>query len=722
MGILNLESITKVIKRPLIFFPIVTILVLWPLSLGIYSLKNDILTYYYPVRILASDAINTNSLPLWTPYINMGYPLHGDLQSSAWNPVIWLFSLLTNYSLYGFHLEVLFYFCLAGIGFYFLCKDIGVGTLGALSLGLVYEFSGPLLDNVQFFTVFTSSCYLPFVLLFFRRTMINLKFKDAAWTGFFLYLLITGGYPSIFIGTFYLLLAYYIYFLFREKFDSKRLFKYLLAALYISAVFLLLSLPAIASFTEMIKHIGRGKEQKLSFIFENSTTILSLFSFISPFSTTSEMAGLESNVLMRSVYIGLIPLIILVEGILNKRIKYSSEIKFLLIAAIVFLLFSLGDNFVVRELAYYTLPFMKYFRHPATFRLFTTFLLLTVVAWHLTLKNETARNYNLIRNIVITVFIILVSALILTSKFDSKYSVVEFVLLFPKLGLKDITFFQKLLLQTPAIVVMLLLTLYTFKHRTRFKLIFYISMLDIILATQFILPVTVIGAKKMSIIEEYVKTPIERYPPEKLLSINENSKNSLDKTKTIGSSMVYQKHIGRNSYFITPGNLTSQNTFYKSEVRKIVFEFPVVYFADTIVTELPSSVTHNSKKIAFVENLPNDFKNLPFEGSTGNLQVAANMFWLNVSAKRMSILILQQNFYPGWHAYVDEKETPIFKANMAFMAIDIPAGDHTIKFCYKPKLIYELWIISSTLLMALAIFLFIDIFLTQRKKRNAKRQ
>jgi uncharacterized membrane protein YfhO len=157
-------------------------------------------------------------------------------------------------------------------------------------------------------------------------------------------------------------------------------------------------------------------------------------------------------------------------------------------------------------------------------------------------------------------------------------------------------------------------------------------------------------------------------------------------------------------------------------VRKIVFEFPVVYFADTIVTELPSSVTHNSKKIAFVENLPNDFKNLPFEGSTGNLQVAANMFWLNVSAKRMSILILQQNFYPGWHAYVDEKETPIFKANMAFMAIDIPAGDHTIKFCYKPKLIYELWIISSTLLMALAIFLFIDIFLTQRKKRNAKRQ
>ena len=721
MRILNFGLVSKWHKKPFVFFPIVTIIVLWPLSLGIYSLKNDILTYYYPIRILASDAINTNSLPLWTPYINMGYPLHGDLQSNAWNPVVWLFSLLTNYSLYGFHLEILFYFILAGVGFYFLCKDIGVRTSVALSLGLAYELSGPLLDNVQFFTVFTSSCYLPFILLFFRRSMINLKFKDAALTGFFLYLLLTGGYPSIFIGTFYLLLAYYVYFIVSGKIDFKQLYKYLLSAFYISAIFLVLSLPAIASFTEMIKHIGRGKEQKLSFIFENSTTILSLFSIISPFSTTSELAGLETNVLMRSIYIGLIPLVILVEGLLNKRIRYSSETKFFLIAAILFLLFSLGDNFVIRELAYYTLPYMKYFRHPATFRLFATFLLLMVVASHLTLKNETARNYGLIKNIVIAITLVLVLSLLITSTFDSKYSLKELALLFPAFDLKDITFFQKLLFQAPIIALVLSLTLYACKHHQKFKFIFYISMLDVFLAAQFNLPVTVIGAKKMSTIEEYVATPIDRYPVEKLQSINENSRNSLDISKTIGSTMVYQKQIGRNSYFITPGNLITQNTFYKSELRKIVFEFLVVYFADTIVTQLPTSIIHHTKKLAFIENLPNNYDNMPFEGNTGNLHVKANMFWLRVSTEKASTLILQQNFYPGWHAYIDEKETPIMKANLAFMAINIPEGNHEIKFLYKPKLIYKLWVISTAALIALMLFLFISLFFTETDKRNTKR-
>ena len=140
----------KIGLHPLFFFPVLTVVIFWPLSLQLFTVKNDALTYYYPVRTLISDALNNYELPLWTPFINMGYPLHADLQSGAWNPVIWLFGFFSTYSLGVFHSELLCYLALGGIGFYHLGSHFGWSKPVSLLLGLAYECSGPVIDSLQF--------------------------------------------------------------------------------------------------------------------------------------------------------------------------------------------------------------------------------------------------------------------------------------------------------------------------------------------------------------------------------------------------------------------------------------------------------------------------------------------------------------------------------------------------------------------------------------------
>jgi hypothetical protein len=48
------------------------------------------------------------------------------------------------------------------------------------------------------------------------------------------------------------------------------------------------------------------------------------------------------------------------------------------------------------------------------------------------------------------------------------------------------------------------------------------------------------------------------------------------------------------------------------------------------------------------------------------------------------ILFLSDAYYPGWKAYIDGKETKIYRANYIFRAIKFPAGTHKVEFVYFP--------------------------------------
>lgn len=50
-----------------------------------------------------------------------------------------------------------------------------------------------------------------------------------------------------------------------------------------------------------------------------------------------------------------------------------------------------------------------------------------------------------------------------------------------------------------------------------------------------------------------------------------------------------------------------------------------------------------------------------------------------------AVLVMSDTFYPGWKAILDETEIPILRANHAFRAVPIGAGDHTLVFRFVPS-------------------------------------
>src|SRR6478672_3289306 len=86
-------------KKDLVFLVLLSIACYWPLSFGVFSAKNDNIVQFLPVRFQVSEAIRHGILPLWSPYMYLGYPIHGDMQGGAWNPVVWLRSVFGRYNI-----------------------------------------------------------------------------------------------------------------------------------------------------------------------------------------------------------------------------------------------------------------------------------------------------------------------------------------------------------------------------------------------------------------------------------------------------------------------------------------------------------------------------------------------------------------------------------------------------------------------------------------------
>jgi hypothetical protein len=61
----------------------------------------------------------------------------------------------------------------------------------------------------------------------------------------------------------------------------------------------------------------------------------------------------------------------------------------------------------------------------------------------------------------------------------------------------------------------------------------------------------------------------------------------------------------------------------------------------------------------------------------------AHRIELDVEAAEPSLVVIAQAFYHPWQAYVDGSKVPLWRANYAFQALEVPAGRHRVQVRYE---------------------------------------
>jgi uncharacterized membrane protein YfhO len=85
-----------------------------------------------------------------------------------------------------------------------------------------------------------------------------------------------------------------------------------------------------------------------------------------------------------------------------------------------------------------------------------------------------------------------------------------------------------------------------------------------------------------------------------------------------------------------------------------------------------------------------------------------------VEAAEPSLIVVAQTYYHNWRAEIDGHPTPLLRANVAFQAVQVPAGSHKIHLAYVDRA-FE---IGAAIAIAAWPGCLIVLFRPPRKKNN----
>ena len=689
----------------------------------VYFLEGDVHHIGYSINLFLGRSITQGIFPLWNPYHALGVPSYANPTGLYFFPLYLLTAIFSgSYGLY--HFIILTYVIPLGagaIGFFVLVKWLIRRRWIAFITAVGYAFSGFAVHNTEPSIIAALGC-LPYVVLFGVKAFIirknSLRYCVAAALAYALTIVTV--YPVLWfaIGLHLCLLAVIIALLRRRRCSPGPIAGKLAVILILGALF---AAPYLITAKSYLPYTSRGRSG-ISYIYAVGQGALTPRSYITLWfprtallQNEAEMAAGGGNekaldmanfngqdLARRSVYITLPCLIFALIALSNWR-RYRALPLLLGGVALFYMFSSLGGFSFLYEWYYYLLPVYSHSRHAAMSRLFFIFYLLLLAAIGLRVTFRNLRDRFLDR----TLPRILGGVLLLLLGY-CVYLQASILPLFEE----DLTLYSLLF------------------HDTLYALLFIGGTLIFIINRRFARYRTavIIGLSVLVIFDG--------------LSIAHSSHKLRMKTKIID----YRRSLGefKKDFSFQPNyrhrveNRFDANWVHRFQFTSGVFElhtFPTTSrplrqnpakYGDHIsrlfrlhnrveFTPLPTTLNRMSRGVTETAYL-NEQVPVPEwfgvsgsggEGAAGKLEIlwySPNLVRVLVETEKGALLEMIDTYFPGWKAYLDGDEIPVYRVNYCFKGVFVPPGTHVVRFVFNPPA-FSQSILLSAIIFCGAVFI-----------------
>lgn len=692
--------------------------------------NGDGINFFYPLDVFLHRALNSGHLPMWNPYIFSGMPFMAAHQPAVlYPPKLALFLLLPAKS--AFNMNFILHYAMGGyFAFLYFRKHSG-STLPALTGALLFAYIGYLHVAPDHIPVILASAWMPLMLLLAEGITGERPVRSAAWLSVAVGLQLLAGHAQTTMYTHMLVLMAF-------AFSVRRLRGRPLAAAlgyYIAAILagMLLALPQLMATAELSSHAWRGG---LGYEFFSSL----------PF-RPSHMPEMVFPWLDRRPDLGFMGSMPLLLGLssLFMLARRDPRARLWAVVAAVFFILSLGDQTPLYRLMYHV-PGYNLFRAPERHMFEVSFALIALCTMGLKdIMQEGRRGYAMLMAVLTALALIIP----MTTGDSAKYA--TGAVLVPLAFMTAYTTWAAMGVLVPAlrgrrafgVALLIVLLAEIFTYRPPVALWDKISRLA--LGTnpstmmnmasrdrlgRFAFMGTFSGPEYLNVgmsapviygvqmLDGYEQLmPLQYYD---LLGILPDSKFRDDSLERLLRNHRLLSMLGVRHMTICGNARDSAAPAF----------MPIMTFYNNCTLYYNRSALPRAFAVtgAVQSTGPAEVRRMTMDGSLEPARTAAlaqtdidrlgtasfapgmvavtryssDKVTLSAKMEGDGLVVLADQYFPGWRAYVDGSEVPLMRANGVLRAVAVPAGEHTVIMRYAPGYLPPALLISMATILAVA--------------------
>lgn len=671
--------------------------------------------FSYPVAYFVKHSFLRGEIPFWNPLSYSGAPFLAQFNTLSLYPPSIIYCLLPlTWALPFF---CLLHTYLAGLGMYFLARRWTGSNLGGAIAGVVFALNGLSLSMLMWPSHIAGYALMPWA-VFFAESAWKKGGRDIVIAGIICALQVLTGSPEeiLFAWMFMFVLAIVQ---FAEKQNTVPTLIGRFIAIGIIAVGL--SAPSWLPFVEFAAHSQRDNS------FAGSEWSMPLFgwaNFLVPMYQTRDWQGLAvqiSQYWTTSYYVGIAIIFLAIIAVVRRP---GLRVTLLGIAALLSVLLAFGDGAYLYKWLRHAFPFLGMFRYPVKFVLLTTFVVPLMAAYAIA-HFETRKRWS-VEWAAGAILLCLVGLIIYMAKVHAS----------------DETPWRPVLvnaLSRAGFLIAAVAALYIFSQTTRWRALAIGALIvltwgDLLTHVPWQNPTTdssfyqpglaqmkvkldpqpTIGESRLMMSPESARAiyfrPAENPEATFLLQRvvflgNLNFLDGFAKAEGFFSLNLRETH-NVLSQLSTPDTNKLERLEYLLGVSQTieqgkVFDWvPRKSYLPLITTGQEPHFGSNAENFNAIIDPSADIKKtvyLPIEAKSvvkakreDNARIVQKDFGYNsvsvtVDTPTPAMTLISQSYYPNWKAYIDGAPAPLWRANYAFQAVEMPAGKHVLKVVYEDR-------------------------------------